>query len=380
MFLPLRTDVPFRRTPWMNWAIILATVVAHLARLRFPQMQSLFELDPGAPRLICYITYAFLHGGIGHLASNMLFLYIFGNNVNDRMGHLGYLGFYLGGGVIAGVAHVLAEQTPVIGASGAVFAVTGAFMILFPRAHVTVIYFMVLIGVAEIASMWFVLIYLALNLLAQFSHLLGTPSNVANVAHLGGAMYGMGVCMLMLAVRLLPRDQWDVIALLDRWNRRRQYRDLVASGYNPFGYIAPAKTAPNPLSDRIQDLRASIAEAMSHGDLTEATKRFMELRAIDPAQVLSRQNQLDMANHLFEQQHHAAAADAYEAFLRTYPKADRLEHVQLMLGLLYSRYLNRPDKAATYLNAALQRLHNDREVELAKSELARIGASAAPGG
>jgi len=375
MFLPIRTDVPLRQTPWMNWAIILATVLAHLVRIKFPQTQSLFELDPSAPRITCYFTYVFLHAGIGHLASNMLFLYIFGNNVNDRMGHFGYLGFYLGGGVIAGVAHVLVEQAPVIGASGAVFAVTGAFMILFPRARVTVLYFMVLIGVAEIASMWFVLFYLAINLLGQFSHLLGTPSNVANIAHLGGAMYGMGVCTAMLALRLLPRDQWDVIALLDRWNRRRQYRDLVASGYNPFGYITPAKTAPNPLADRIQELRATIAEAISHSDLTEATKRFMELRAIDPAQVLSRQNQLDMANHLFEQQHHAAAADAYEGFLRTYPKADRLEHVQLMLGLLYARYLNRPDKAATHLSAALQRLHNDREVDLAKSELERIGGA-----
>jgi membrane associated rhomboid family serine protease len=364
----------------MNWAIILLTVVAHLVRLRLPQVQSLFELDPGDPRLYCYFTYIFLHGGIGHLASNMLFLYIFGNNVNDRMGHFGYLGFYLGGGVIAGVAHVLAEQSPVIGASGACFAVTGAFLILFPRAHVTVLYFMVLIGVAEIASMWFILAYLALNLLAQFSHILGSPSNVANVAHLGGAAYGIVVCTGLLAVRLLPRDQWDVIALIDRWNRRRQYRDLVASGYNPFGYITPAKTAPNPLSERIQDLRAAIAEAISHGDVPEATKRFMELRAIDPQQVLSRQNQLDMANHLFEQQHHAAAADAYEGFLRTYPKADRLEHVQLMLGLLYARYLNRPDKAGTYLNAALQRLHNDREVELAKSELERIGQLGASGG
>jgi len=353
--------------------------VAHLVRLRLPGVVSLFELDPSDPRLLCYFTYVFLHAGIGHLASNMLFLYIFGNNVNDRMGHFGYLGFYLGGGVIAGVAHVLAEQSPVIGASGAVFAVTGAFLILFPRARVTVLYFMVLIGVVEIASMWFILAYLALNLVSQFSHLLGTPSNVANVAHLGGAMYGIVVCLGMLATRLLPRDQWDVIALLDRWNRRRQYRDLVASGYNPFGYVAPAKTAPNPLADRIQDLRAAIYEALAREDRVEATKLFMELRAIDPAQVLSRQQQLDMANHLFEQQHHAAAADAYEGFLRFYPKADRLEHVQLMLGLLYARYLNRPDKAATYLNTALQRLHNDREVELAKSELTRLGAAGAPG-
>ena len=306
-----------------------------------------------------------------HLASNMLFLYIFGNNINDRMGHLGYLGFYLAGGVMAGVAHVLVSSGGVIGASGAVAAVTGAFLILFPRARVTIFYFFILIGVAEIASLWFVGAFFMLDV---FSQLRG-GGMVANMAHIGGSLFGAGVCLSMLKFKLLPRNQWDVLALIDRWNRRRQYRDMVASGYDPFAY-ATRRTAPDPRQDRLIELRAAISESMAHSNLPEAVKNFMEMRAIDPNQVLSRQNQLDLANHLYEQDLHAAAADAYEGYLRVYPKADQVMHVTLILGLLYSRYLNRPDRAEQYLKQVIERLHEGREVELARTELAKLTGNA----
>ncbi len=104
-----------------------------------------------------YFTYQFLHENWLHILGNMVFLYIFGNNINDRMGHLGYLAFYLAGGVMAGVGHVLFSHQPVIGASGAVAAVTGAFLILLPRANITVFYFFFLFGELEIPGLWFVL-------------------------------------------------------------------------------------------------------------------------------------------------------------------------------------------------------------------------------
>jgi outer membrane protein assembly factor BamD (BamD/ComL family) len=125
--------------------------------------------------------------------------------------------------------------------------------------------------------------------------------------------------------------------------------------------------------DRIQDLRAQISEAMSHRKLEDATRFYLELRAIDPQQVLARQNQLDVANQLYAQEVYGAAADAYAAFLANYPKYEHIEHIQLILGLIHARYLNRPDLARQYLTGALDRLANPREIELAKAELARIG-------
>jgi outer membrane protein assembly factor BamD (BamD/ComL family) len=166
---------------------------------------------------------------------------------------------------------------------------------------------------------------------------------------------------------------WDLFGILDRWNRRRQHRDLVSKGYDPFSYTAKMESAkPNPQLERIQDLRAEISDAVSHEKLEEAKKLYLELRAIDPKQVLSRQAQLDVANQLFSDSMHEAAADAYELYLRTYPKADRIENVQLILGVVYSRYLNKYQRAKELFTAALQRLHATRDVELAKSELQRI--------
>ncbi|MGH7179122.1 MAG: rhomboid family intramembrane serine protease, partial [Tepidisphaeraceae bacterium] len=373
MILPLRTDVPLRRTPWVNWLLIVVNIVTFIFSVRRPELALTWALDGRDPHLLNYFTYGFLHANVPHLVGNMLFLYIFGNNVNDKMGQLGYLGFYLGGGVFAGAAHVFAESAPVVGASGSVSAVTGAFLVLFPRANITIVYIFIFFGATEIASMWFILLFFALDVFKQFTPVLGGPETVAHLAHIGGTIYGAGACLLMLWLRLMPRDQFDVLALIARWNRRRQYRDMVARGFDPFGnFSAKDGGPPNPAQERIQDLRAEISEAIAHSRLDEAVRLFMELRAIDPAQVLSRTNQMDIANRLYELEQHAAAADAYEGLIRFYPRSDRIEHVQLLLGVLCARYLNRYDKARQYLTQALTRLHDEREIELAKSELARI--------
>src|SRR5258708_39834073 len=106
MIIPIRTDSPLRHTPYMNWALIVANVVMFLIQQASPAVAGLYELSPRDPSLYTFITYAFLHANFMHIAGNMLFLYIFGNNVNDKMGHLAYLAFYLAGAVFAGVAYV----------------------------------------------------------------------------------------------------------------------------------------------------------------------------------------------------------------------------------------------------------------------------------
>src|SRR5687768_13477260 len=146
MLLPLRTDSPLRTTPYMNWALIVANIAIFVVQKAQPQVTSEFALYANGPSLPAFITYAFLHGGLLHLAGNMLFLYLFGNNVNDKMGHVGYLLFYLAGAVFSGVAYVLSQEVgSVVGASGATWAVTGAYLVLFPRANVTVFYYFILI-------------------------------------------------------------------------------------------------------------------------------------------------------------------------------------------------------------------------------------------
>jgi membrane associated rhomboid family serine protease len=375
MFIPIRTDSPLRSTPWANWFLIAANVICYVIQVNTPSHLLAFHLNAADPHLLNFITYAFLHGSILHLVGNMIFLYAFGNNVNDRMGQLGYMGFYLAGAVAAGIAFCLTDNSPMIGASGAVAAVTGAYLVLLPRSNITIVYFLIVIGAAEIPSLYFVIGFFLLELI-QTAYPQLSGGAVAHSAHVGGTLFGFAICMLLLWVHLLPRDQFDILALLGRWNKRRQYQELVRRGYNPFGYSPPPpRGVVNPNLDRIQDLRASIAEAAAHRDLPGAARLYVELLAIDPEQVLSRQMQLDVANQLYAEQRYAPAADGYELFVKYYPKADNIEHIHLMLGMLYNGYLNRPEKAVTHLQAALQRLHNAREVELARRELAHAEAS-----
>ena len=381
MLFPIRTDSPLRSTPYMNWAIVAANVIVFVVQAAVPGFDDRFSLYAHDPWLPAFVTYAFLHGGVPHLLGNMIFLYIFGNNVNDKMGHLAYLAFYLAGAVFGGIGYVTISggQAAVVGASGAVAAVTGAYLVLFPRATITLVYFFFLIGTFDVSSFWLIGLFFLKDLVG-----LGPGfSGVAYSAHVAGTAYGFVMCAALLGAQLLPRDQFDVLAMIRQWNRRRQYRDLVNKGFDPFGYGSArgsAKGGPagpaDAASARVSELRAAVADAVSRHDMDAAVQRFTELRSIDPRQVVSRQAQLDIANHLAGLQRYAEAADAYEAFLQTYPKYDQIEQVQLMLGIVYSRYLGKYAQAKQHLEAALPRLFGDREQALARAELAKAEAAA----
>jgi membrane associated rhomboid family serine protease len=355
----------------MNWLLIVANVLVFAAQMTGHVPSSRYALSPRDPHLYQFFTYQFLHAGWMHILGNMLFLYIFGNNVNDKMGQLGYLAFYLAGGVFAGVCYVLTQHgvSPVLGASGAVAAVTGAFLILFPRSHVTLLFFLFIIGVFEIQGLWFVLLFFAMNVVMS---IMG-EGGVAYMAHIGGILFGAVVCLLLLIPQLLPRDQYDVWALLTRWHKRRQYRGMVSKGYNPFDH-APGNEPrlPDPLQARVQGIRSQISEALNHRDPATAANLYLELKSVDMSQVLSRQAQLDIATQLHHEGRYLEASEAYERLLQAYPTVEQSAQVELMLGLIYARYLNHYDLAKQHLSKAVARLHDGRELELAKEELAYV--------
>jgi membrane associated rhomboid family serine protease len=393
MIIPLGTDSRLRQTPYMNWALMAANVlvfvvVQHLFRVdghwvfKSAENELLigrYDLSPVTPHVYAFITYAFMHAGWLHLIGNMLFLYIFGNNVNDKLGHLGYLAFYLAGGVFAGIAYVLLQHgpAPVIGASGAIAAVTGAYLVLFPRSHVTVFYIWYLMGKYEVPSLWFILFFFLQDIFFNFAGMAG-HSNVAHVAHIGGSIFGFVISLSLLSLQLLPRDQFDLVAMFKQWNRRRQYRDMVSKGYNPFDSTPRSRPGqppppPDPRQEQIMNLRAAILEAVGRHDLASAAHLYLQLKQLDPQQALPKNAQLDVANHLAEEQLYSHSAEAYETLLRVYPKAEQIEQLELMLGLLYSRYLQQYDRAKMYLDRAMLRLHDPGALQMAREELQRIG-------
>ncbi len=373
MILPLRTDSPLRSTPWMNWLLIALNVLAFAAQKTvWANQENPLLLQGSDPRLWQYFTYAFLHANTPHLVGNMLFLYIFGNNVNDKMGPWGYLGFYLAGGVMAGVGYVLTSDNPILGASGAVSAITGAYLALFPRASITVVYFFWLIGTFEISSVYFIIFFFLQDVFLNFAG----ASGVAHMAHISGSIFGFLICVLFLALRLLPRDQFDFLAVLHRWNKRRQYKQLVHQGFDPFGAgpMGAGQQAGqlDPAQEELLHMRADVAEALARHDDESARRRYQQLVARDAAQVLSRPQQLEIANVLAHHQYYAQAAEAYEKALQIYAPFDQMEKIQLMLGLIYARYLAKSEPARKHLTDALAKLHNEREIQLARAELSQL--------
>lgn len=141
-----------------------------------------------------FLTSMFLHGGWMHLAGNMLFLWIFGDNIEDELGHGRYLGFYLIAGILAAVGQVLSEPgspVPMVGASGAIAGVLGAYLLMFPRARVDVLIIIVIFFRIFPIPAWIVLgLWFGMQMLGGFS----TPSDeggVAYWAHAAGFVAGM---------------------------------------------------------------------------------------------------------------------------------------------------------------------------------------------
>jgi membrane associated rhomboid family serine protease len=240
---PLRDDIPTERTPVLTIALIVANVVVFLLSLRgggslisgptndfvvdwgvipyeithfgdqceFVQQQVLCEgrpgvtgsVDPQPPTVVTPLSSMFLHAGLLHIGGNMLFLWIFGNNVEDAMGRARFLLFYLLGGLAAIALQTIVgpdEPVPSVGASGAVAGVLGAYLLLYPRARVlTAVFLIVFFAFINIPALFFLLIWFGQQALFGYFDLTdptGEGGGVAYFAHIGGFAFGV------LAVRL----------------------------------------------------------------------------------------------------------------------------------------------------------------------------------
>jgi membrane associated rhomboid family serine protease len=161
--------------------------------------------EPQPATWITAITSMFLHGGLLHLGGNMLFLWVFGNNVEDAMGRVKFVFFYLFGGFAAMALQIAVDAgttVPSVGASGAVAAVLGGYLLLYPRARVlTLIFLFVFFTFIEIPAMWFLLIWFGEQLDPT-----GGGGGVAYFAHIGGFLFGV-LTVRLLATRYNPNYQ-----------------------------------------------------------------------------------------------------------------------------------------------------------------------------
>ena len=224
MFFPLRDDVPTIRKPYLTVGLIAVNTLVFvfaamlgertLQVLTFQygyipyEMMTSVELTPDIPasRWLTPFTSMFLHGGWMHLIGNMLFLWIFGNNVEDYFGPIKFLGFYLLSGLAAVTLYTVFDsysQTPLIGASGAIAGVMGAYMVLHPNARITALLFFFWIQIVQVPAKWVLGIWLIYQVIMSFTAL--GPSEggggVAWMAHVGGFVFGYVVMRILVRRR-----------------------------------------------------------------------------------------------------------------------------------------------------------------------------------
>jgi rhomboid family protein len=248
MFFPLRDENPTERVPFVNYGLIALNIAVFL--YTWPSIASgQWWLLPGyglVPTRISadplgeaftVLTSMFMHGGWGHLASNMLFLHIFGDNLEDMLGHAKYLGFYLLCGAFAALTQVAIDThsaVPMVGASGAIAGVVGGYLLLFPRAPIVMLNltpFIFFIGLLPVVPAWAVAgEFFVVNLLQA----LGSAGDdgmggVAVFAHLGGFVAGFALIRPLLAGRSVGARRWQGFRTLEqpspgpsvaRWRRR----------------------------------------------------------------------------------------------------------------------------------------------------------------
>lgn len=201
--LPIRDHNPSGRTPYITWMLMAANIGIFITYGFLPAervYQAVFVDWALIPARISFgegyytfVTSQFLHGGWMHLAGNMLFLWIFGDNIEDELGHWRYLAFYLASGIAAGLLHYASgvdSQVPMVGASGAIAGVMGGYLLLFPKAKVDIfIFFIVFFRIFPIPAWIMLILWFGMQF---FGGIASDPNGagVAYWAHAGGFMAG----------------------------------------------------------------------------------------------------------------------------------------------------------------------------------------------
>lgn len=232
---PLRDHNPSGRTPYVTWALIAANVAVFLSYASLFNDQAALNVFFGQYALIpgrlsagdgfyTVLTSMFLHGGLMHIAGNMLFLWIFGDNMEDRMGHAGFLLFYIASGIGAAMAQYLAapgSPVPMVGASGAIAGVMGGYLLLFPKARVDIlIIFIVFFRVFPVPAWVMLGIWFGL----QFVNGVAADLNAGGVAywaHAGGFIAGF----------VLTLPTFRKLGGMAFWNRTHGHPDHPAAQY-----------------------------------------------------------------------------------------------------------------------------------------------------
>jgi len=400
MLVPYGVDNPMSRLPIANWALIAVNVVAFVLQVTSGVVvESIGPFNVQVYRLIRdyglvpadfhwyqLLTMAFLHVNFLHLLGNMVFLWTFGNNVNDRLGHARYVAFYLLFAVLAALGHLVSDYgspIPCVGASGAISGVMGMYLAFYPVNDVRMFYFVIIkTGTFSCSSYWMIGLWVGFDI---YEAVTGTGGSVAVWAHLAGFAVGFGSGLLMLWRGWTERDDYDFLSwLARRHDRRLMGRYRMGGGARPGGGPLPAPpgatsapAAPHrPASPR--DACTAIGAHLENSEVQAAQEGYQEFIKTYPRLALDKDTQLRVANLLFRAKSYALAAEAFTRLARFYPHHPQAADALYSAGILHIQCLEQPEIGCRLLEEALPLLSDPAKAERARQALAATEGSAAP--
>ena len=301
---------------------------------------------PAVPQVQDLFTAMFLHGGFLHLAGNMLYLWICGDNVEHRLGRARFLAAYLGTGIAATLFYTLfagRSPVPMLGASGAISGVLGFYFIWFPRNRVRlwVMLFPFFMNVVHVPARWALGLYLIGNLLPFLASAGTGGGGVAYGAHIGGFLGGLAVAWVINRRSLLVRP-------------------------TDFGTPGVSGDARPP--------EGSLAALVGDGDYEAAARRYFALSPGESKRVLSERDSLVLGNWMAAKGHARAALVLFQRHLRDYPIGPGAADAHVGAGLLQLRAFSQPTAAYQHLVEALGLEPSPKTETLAREGLAQIAA------
>lgn len=309
---------------------------------------------PASPSVVTLFTSMFLHGGWVHLLGNMLFLWIYGDNVEHRLGRLGYLVAYLATGIAGTLSFAAfvsgpAGQVPLVGASGAISGVLGLYFLWFPRNKVRLLVFLFII-----VDVWLVPARLVLGFYLLYDNVLpfvlqrGAASGVAHGAHIGGFIGGMALAFVLDRVHALRRDR----------HARKDVRSRADSQ-------APTIGRKNATTALIQ--------AHGRGDYGSAVLTYLELPASERQQIPA-PLAADLAEWLARGNEADGALAVYRRAINDHPRGPQLDRLLLGTGLVLLHGKRRPTAAYPYLLDVLDVDPSSANEQAARQALAEIAS------
>ena len=308
---------------------------------------------PGKPDLLSLFFCMFLHADFMHLFGNMLMLWIFGDNVEARLGRLGYLVAYLLTGVVATLGFSLlapGSLTPLVGASGAISGVLGLYLIWFPHNQVRVVFFFLFIYFIHVRAIWVLGIYLVIQNVLPFllEERRGGGGGVAHGAHIGGFLAGMAGAFLY-----------------DR------LRGRVAPPH-PRPYVE-RRRAPWAKPDRVPGAAAdAFHAAVQMGRMEEAAHAFSR-HVTEGGAPPKAADVFALGRWLYETGFSADAAAVFRYYITNFPRGEDSDRVHLGLGVLLGRILSQPAAAREHLHSAIDLAREPSIAAKAREELAALG-------